>query len=713
MRLASHLALAAVALLGGAAPHALGALPQQSGVVDLLTEANLRIDGAGADDSAGYPVAGAGDVNGDGIDDVLVASFGADNNGRPDSGSAHVLFGSTSATTIDLASPGSRGFRIDGAGSDDQAGVSARAAGDVNGDGLDDVIVGAYFADHNGRADSGSAYVVFGSASTATVDLASLGSRGFRIDGPAPGDWTGRQVDAAGDVDGDGRGDLIVGALNADGNGRANSGSAYVVLGTPSPTAVDLANLGSRGFRIDGEAAGDQAGVRVAGAGDVDGDGLDDVIVGAYLADRNGRADSGSAYVVLGTPSPTAVDLASLGSRGFRIDGAAAGDWAAFSVSAAGDVDGDGNDDVIVGALVADHNGRSDSGSAYVVFGAPSPTSVDLASLGSRGFQIGGGAAGDYAGISAGGAGDVNGDGRDDVIVGAMAANGGGRPGSGAAYVVFGTPSPSAVDLASLGSAGLRIRGAAASDNAGISVAAAGDVNDDGRPDVIVGARLADENGRANSGSAYVLYGFGEPALSYGTLAGTVGQAIAPHLPTGVARTGTPSYSVSPALPAGLVLDPFTGTISGTPSVAVGATSHTVTMTDLAGSADSSFSVSVSGATDPDPPAAPAPSPPTASPAPADTISPGLSVRVPARARAGRTLPVSVRCDEDCSLAASTGTGARAKTLRSVRLRGGRWTTVLVRMPARGIARGPLTVRFAARDAAGNRTVLSRRVRLG
>jgi len=701
VRVRPHLLLAALALalvaVGG--PQAHGALPQQSGAVDLVTQANLRLDGAAADDETGYSVAGAGDVNGDGRDDVIVGAGYADNNGRSASGSAYVVFGTASTATVDLASLGSAGFRIDGAAANNLAGWSVAGAGDVNGDGRDDVIVGALFADNNGRGSSGSAYVVFGTASTATVDLAGLGSAGFRIDGAAANDLAGWSVAGAGDMNGDGRDDVIVGAATAGNNGRSASGSAFVVFGTASTATVDLAGLGSAGFRIDGAAASDQAGTSVAGAGDVNGDGRDDVIVGAWAAGNNGRSASGSAYVVFGTASIATVDLAGLGSGGFRIDGAAANDVAGISVAGAGDVNGDGRDDVIVGSWAADNNGRSESGSASVVFGRTSTATVDLAGLGPAGFRIDGAAAGDRAGASVAGAGDVNGDGRDDVIVGSWAADNNGRSGSGSASVVFGRTSTATIDLAGLGSAGFRIDGAAAGDSAGYPVAGAGDVNGDGRDDVIIGAFGAGNNGRSASGSAYITYGFGTPALGYGALSGAVGQPIAPHVPSGVRRTGTPFHSVSPALPAGLVLDPFTGTISGTPSQAIAATSFTVTMTDLAGSVEAAFSASVAAA----PVAA---DPPVSTPSP-DVTAPEISLRLPARARPGRSITLLVRCDEACRLVASVVGRSRARA-SSRDLAAGRWSTLRLRVP--GVTGGPVRVRVLATDAAGNRSVLSRKV---
>ncbi|HEV8461909.1 MAG TPA: hypothetical protein VGQ38_14500 [Gaiellaceae bacterium] len=479
--------------------------------VDLLGQANGRIDGA-AGDQIGFAVANAGDVNSDGRPDLVVGAPGASNNGRAFSGSAYVVFGRATPGRVDLANLGAGGFRIDGAAPSDRAGEAVAAAGDVNRDGLADVIVAAPDASNNGRSDSGSVYVVFGKSSSANVDLANLGPGGYRIDGAtggvAHGDEAGHSVAAVGDLNGDDRPDMIIGAHHASNNGREGSGSAYVVFGTASRATIDLAALGNNGFRIDGAVAGDQMGWSVGSAGDVNGDGRPDVVLGAPTAGRNGRPRSGAAYVVFAKASPGTVDLAALGADGFGIDGAAAGDFAGGSVAGSADMNGDGRADVIIGAFGADNSGRADSGSAYVVFGKGSPGTVDLATLGNGGFRVDGASPADEAGLSVASAGDANGDGRTDVIVGAPAAGNNGRAGSGSAYVVFGRDSSGTVDLAALGSkAGFRIDGAAAGDRAGSEVANAGDVNHDGRADVIVGAPAADNNMRPDSGSAYLVLG--------------------------------------------------------------------------------------------------------------------------------------------------------------------------------------------------------------
>ena len=401
----------------------------------------FRLDGVAAFDNSGLSASTAGDVNGDGFDDVIVGAHRADPNGIQYSGSSYVVFGQASgfSAAMNLSTlNGSNGFRLDGEAASDSSGGSVSNAGDVNGDGFDDLIVGAHLADSNGTW-SGSSYVVFGQASgfSATMDLSILdGSNGFRLDGEMALDFLGLPVSTAGDVNGDGFDDLIVGALGADSNGPF-SGSSYVVFGQASgfTATINLSTLnGSNGFRLDGEATYDYSGGSVSNAGDVNGDGFDDVIVGAWRANSNG-SDSGSSYVVFGQASgfTATKNLSTLnGSNGFRLDGETANDYSGFSVSTAGDVNGDGFDDLIVGAFGADLNGNY-SGSSYVVFGQASGFSaaMDLSSLnGSNGFKLNGETANDYSGRSVSTAGDVNGDGFDDLIVGAPRAelNGGVSP---------------------------------------------------------------------------------------------------------------------------------------------------------------------------------------------------------------------------------------------------------------------------------------------
>ena len=478
------LVLAAGSMVAGADARAASSISLESG-------ANVKISGAAPGDHVGSSVSRAGDVNGDGIPDVIVGADGASNNGRSASGSAWVIFGTASKTTVNLAKLGNAGFRIDGPSAQANAAWGVAGPGDINGDGLADVVVGVPRDDQNGRSGSGAAYVVYGKRDGAPVDLANLGSAGFRIDGAMAFEGAGSSVAGVGDVNGDGIPDVMVGAPYAP-HGDTSAGAAYVVFGKRDNAPVDLATLGvpgvgAPGFRIDGTAANDLAGHSVAGAGDVNGDGIPDVIVGAVEASNNARANSGSAYVVFGKKSTEPVELATFGSpagsAGFRIDGAAAGDEAGNEVAATGDMNGDGRSDVVVGAPETNAGG-SESGSAYVVFGSSSSATVDLAALGTRGYQMNG--AGDryFAWDAVAGGCDVNGDGRPDTLVGAF----GRSLWTGSAYAVYGPAATTTITLGSANMAGSTMNGFNQGDNAGYRVDCIGDTNGDGRSDIVVTA---------------------------------------------------------------------------------------------------------------------------------------------------------------------------------------------------------------------------------
>jgi hypothetical protein len=567
-------------------------LPQQTGSVDLLAQANVRMEGAAPSDLTGTSVAAAGDVNGDGIGDVIIGAEEAD--------AAFVVFGRPSMGTVSLAALGDAGFRMNGA-LGDLAGSAVARAGDMNGDGLADVMVGATGA----KSNAGAVYVVFGRRTGGTVDLANLGSGGFEIDGAA-GDSAGYALAGGADVNGDGRPDAVVGAPGAGPNGEC-SGRVYVVYGKASTTPVSL-SAGFAGFRMDGAAAGDEAGYSVGMAGDMTGDGLSEVIVGAPSILVTGCGPytqrAGAVYVIFGGPGAPNLSLGDPGfsSYGFTIYGAAVGEDTGFSVAGAGDVSGDGHTDVLVGDLY--------TGRAYVIFGRGSrdSTPIYLSAFGGGGFAISSAAPGDWVGCGVAAAGDVNGDGRADVLLGAGGADYNGRTDSGSAYVVYGTAFPQPVNLGALGSGGFRIDGPEARDVFGCeqTVAAAGDFNGDGRPDLIVGAPEARNEAGARAGVAYIVYGFGTPELAYASsVAATMGKPLSPVKPTRLRRTGEPSFAISPKLPASLTLDTKTGVLSGTPQATQQKTSYTVTMTDLAGQATATLSIEVKAPAPPPPPPPP------------------------------------------------------------------------------------------------------------
>jgi hypothetical protein len=447
----------------------LAVLTDVPGALDLATldgNNGFTLIGADANDQSGFSVSDAGDVNGDGFDDLIVGAPRAESaSGMEDEGESYVVFGKASwagTPSLDLAAlDGTNGFRLIGADVP-LSGFSVSSAGDVNGDGYADLVVGAPVADYDRRGES---YVVFGKASwvgTPSFDLAALdGNNGFRLIGTGrPFDRTGFSVSSAGDVNGDGFDDLIIGAPEV-GLDPYGAGASYVVFGKGSWVGVpslDLATLdGTNGFRLTNSSGTELNGYSVSSAGDVNGDGFADLVVGA--PDNSLQTEpygTGESYVVfgkanwVGTPS---IDLAALdGINGFRLAGIDILDSAGVSVSTAEDVNGDGLDDLIVGAL-----GAGTGGESYVVFGkanwAGTP-SLDLATLdGTNGFRLLGIDAVDLSGRSVSSAGDVNGDGFADLIIGApLAESTGGANSEGESYVVYGKAGwtgISSIDLAS------------------------------------------------------------------------------------------------------------------------------------------------------------------------------------------------------------------------------------------------------------------------
>jgi hypothetical protein len=492
-------ALSLVALLGLAAAATAGAAaPPPDGVVDLLTAANAEIVGP----SAGARVAavgGGGDVNGDGRADVLVGSSQVSPAGRQRAGSMWVLAGRTQPADIDLAAPGPLQLaRIDGAAPfDELARTSVAVPGDVNGDGAADILVGAYGADNNGRVGSGSAYVVFGGAGLADVDLDALGAAGARIDGAVAGQAAGWRVAPAGDVNRDGVADIAIDTQ--PGQGQQNV--VYIVFGGVGFASLDLASPGARAVRIVRLGNASPLG-GVDGAGDVNGDGFDDVIVGDPVSPR------GSAYVVFGSAAPTDVDLAAPAGRAIRILGRA-NDGVGFAVAGAGDANGDGFDDVAVGAPFAPDDGRGNGGSVYVVRGGTGLTDIDLSSPGTRATRFLPGIGG-LLGARLAGVGDVDGNGEDDLAVGALSADFPSRDGAGSTMVLLGGPRffRSTTRTAAPGGGGiLRLVGPFERTAAG-DVGRAGDTDGDGRDEIVVAGANAKLKGRAAAGGAW-LYGYG------------------------------------------------------------------------------------------------------------------------------------------------------------------------------------------------------------
>ncbi len=531
------------------------------GPVGAATVDGIKFLGDQSDRNVGIFVGGNGDFNADGRDDVIVSAWKTSSD---DDGRVYIIYGTPNFDSDFrlgdiLSGNGSLGIYLspDSSRDLDRFGRSADFLGDVNGDGIDDLIVGAIYAGRSGAGgvpeDAGEAYVVFGrlgglpnnfNVGALFAGNGGNGTQGFVVEGVKAQDELGRSVSRAGDVNGDGINDILIGAPVDSQDGGTGAGEAYVIYGraTGFPAEIAAASLasgdGSLGFTLRGAVNRDRTGI-VAEAGDVDNDGIDDIIIGALSASPLGLGAAGAAYVVYGRSGgfPPVVELGDLhpqnggnGDDGFVVAGVGAVDRLGL-VHGAGDINDDGFDDVLMGAFRADPNGLIEAGAAYAVFGRPRnlmPPLFRLDSLlpanggdGSTGFVIPGSNAGDrLASVST--AGDVNGDGISDIVVGSFRGEdgaGGEAEDVGEAYIIFGrTVFPPMFLLNSLrvefgadGSSGGVIRGEDAGGRQGRAVSEAGDFDGDGFDDVITGAWQADGEGNGlnadDAGEAYLVFG--------------------------------------------------------------------------------------------------------------------------------------------------------------------------------------------------------------
>ena len=459
----------------------------------------------------GRSVAGAGDVNGDGFSDVMISGTKYDQ--ESDEGKVSVFYGTASGL------PSTASWSVESnqasSGFGRSAGQSIASAGDVNGDGYSDVIIGAYAFD-NGQSEEGKAFVYFGSATGLSV------AADWTAEGGQNTAYFGFSVAGAGDVNNDGYDDILVGATGL--------GKVFLYLGSASGPSVtpDWSSGAISGCL--------EIGYSLASLGDVNGDGYSDIILGSPYC-SNVETNEGRALVYYGSATGPGA------TPDWTYEPNQANSHFGISVAGAGDVNNDGRNDAIIGANVYS-NGQNKEGRAYVFHGGDGGLSSGPSWTAESDQDTPNGEFGAAFGYSVAGAGDVDGDGYDDVLVGAWGYD-----------RSVNTKDTGRVYLFNGSSNGLEFTpgwvaqpGTVASDYCGRSVAGAGDINNDGYADAIFGCHGYD-NGQLDEGKAFVHNGEAFPtATPTNTPSSTPTKTPTPTVTPTATATAIPTLTATPTV---------------------------------------------------------------------------------------------------------------------------------------------------------------------
>jgi hypothetical protein len=483
--------------------------------LEALTSAvGITFIGATAGDQLGYSVCVGGDINGDSKADILLGGPGYSSN----TGIVYAIYGAASMTNVDMSSF-SGGITITGTAAVSRLGTTVDIGGDANGDGKADMLVGApLYSTYTGKA-----YVIYGGTSMTNVVTSSLGTAGVTISGALSNTLASFGLSLNYDHNDDGVADPVVGAYGHN----SNQGRTYLVLGSAALASLSVADVPGQQY-LTGPIGAGKSSYSLDSGGDINGDSKTDLVIGTPETTAGGTVS-----VLFGGAVWTPINnlVIPVGS-GFTITGPAAGCLTGESVSMGGDVNGDGIDDMLIGAPGC----SSAAGTVYLVYGKTIPASFTLSSSMTQGISFAGASAGDQVGQSVAIGGDFNGDGKADILIGAP----GYSSNTGIVYLIYGSASLTNLALGSfLASSGIKITGEYTGCFTGFSVSLRGDVNGDGYADILIGAY-----GYASSkGKSYLIYGTASPINIL--LASDTPTYTPTRTPTAVPTTTIPTFQPS------------------------------------------------------------------------------------------------------------------------------------------------------------------------
>ena len=441
-----------------------------------VASANVLLTGAASGDAFGHATA-IGDFDGDGQDDLVVSAPDADN-GASNTGEVYVFYGPLT-TTPESSDDADVVLSVTVAGA--RVGYSLANVGDLDSDGKDELVIGSF------SGGPGRAFVVKGSTLTGVSTLDLVTSADVVLEGQKNGDKLGAAVASLGDIGGDGVPEVLIAAPRYDAGAQSNAGAVYIVSGANLLAGGSHKIETAASARFVGANRNAYFGTSVGEAGDLDNDGTPDFVVGSVGDTAAGR-DTGAFYAFRGQ----AWGQSNTTNDAWAVWRGKLGDRAGRSVAPAGDVNGDGADDVWVGVNTQT---VSNKGAAYLMLGRSGVTTLQVGKLDALAHVKLTGPSGAYAGRAIA-SGDLDHDGKMDVVVG-------GNGGKGAAWLAYGPPTAGATGLA--GGSDVTFAGVASGDRAGWSVSI-GDLNGDLVADVIVGAPSSGQ-GVSNGGLVSIAFG--------------------------------------------------------------------------------------------------------------------------------------------------------------------------------------------------------------